>query len=89
MTMFVGRAAALCFILAAPLFGFAPAAAASRAILPAAPKKQVRAAKRQRLALPTLAPVHRRSKNPPTKRKLKSNRLHISKRVRRKHRRAA
>jgi len=31
----------------------------------------------------------RRSKNPPTKRKLKANRNHISRRVRRKHRRAA
>lgn len=31
----------------------------------------------------------RRSKNAPTKRKLKANRNHISRRVRRKHRRAA
>lgn len=30
----------------------------------------------------------RRSKNRPTKRKLRSNRLHVSKRVRRRHRRA-
>lgn len=33
-------------------------------------------------------PVHSKSKNPPTKRKLKANRLHISRRVKRKHRRA-
>lgn len=45
--------------------------------------------KRQRRAVAAGAihPVYPRSKNPPPKRKLKPNRNHISRRVRRKHRR--
>ena len=61
----------------------------ARAVVPAVPKKMVRAAKRQRTAEATYAPQWRRSKNPPTRRRLKANRLHVSKRVRRRHRRAA
>lgn len=44
---------------------------------------------RARRSRPVAAPVKRRSKNPPHKRKLRANRLHVSRRVRRKHRRAA
>ncbi len=47
------------------------------------------ARKRRRARIAVSAPAHRRSKNAPTKRRLKANRLHIGRRVRRKHRRAA
>lgn len=56
---------------------------------PRLPKKQIKAVKRQKFAEAYGPPRYRRSKNPPTKRQLKSNMRHVSKRVRRKHRRAA
>lgn len=62
--------------------------ASLQATLPAVPKKQLKAVKRQKTAASEAAPRYRRSKNPPTKRKLRANRLHTSKRVRRRHRRA-
>lgn len=55
------------------------------AAAPRLPKKQQRAIKRQKYAEPEGG--WPRSKNPPTKRRLKGNRLLIGKRVRRKHRR--
>jgi hypothetical protein len=70
---------------AAPLmsFQYAPATLSTRL-----PAKQVRAVKRQKVALADAPPRYRRSKNPPPKRKLKRNLVTHSRRVRRKHRRA-
>lgn len=58
----------------------------AEAVTPRLPKKQLKAAKRLKYAEPEGG--WPRSKNPPTKRKLKANRVHVSRRVRRKHRRA-
>lgn len=44
--------------------------------------------KNRRLVKPDLAPRYRRSRGPQAKPKRRSNRLHISRRVRRRHRRA-
>lgn len=86
------RRSAFTLVMASSLLAvsgmFAPSAAAP-AVVPAQPKKQLKAVKRQKTAEAVDAPKYRRSKNPPTRRKLRANRLHISKRVRRKHRRAA
>jgi hypothetical protein len=69
----------------APAMAIAPG---FEAIAPRAPKKQIKAAKRARMAEAGAAPVYRRSKNAPPKRKLKANRLHVARRTRRRHRRA-
>jgi hypothetical protein len=56
---------------------------------PRAPKKQSRAERRARHHHTSDGlSVRRRSKNPPTKRKLKANRLHVAKRAKRRLRRA-
>ena len=87
MGMFLGRAAAA--------FALAMVATPALALVPqptvleverVAPK--VRRDKARR-ALASAPARYRRSKNAPTKRKLKANRLHVSRRVRRKHRRRA
>jgi hypothetical protein len=79
-----GLAAALAFA------AISSASASGQTIVIADAPVNEAAAKRvkKRVAAGSLAKF-RRSKNPPTKRKLKSNRLHISRQVRRKHRRAA
>jgi len=52
-----------------------------------APRPSSKPAKRR--VVSPMAPVrYRRSRNAPPKRKLRANRLHVSKRTRRKHRRA-
>lgn len=75
-------------MMMAPGIGIMSAAADVPAVMPRAPKKQLKAAKRQQRQAIDVAPSYRRSRNPPPKRKLKANRLHVSKRVRRRHRRA-
>ncbi len=68
--------------------GFAAPMAAQPAVLegelPTAGRQQK---KRRHSPSPTVVGRYK-SKNPPTKRKLRANRLHISRRARRKHRRA-
>jgi hypothetical protein len=44
--------------------------------------------RRRRFSAPDMAPRYRRSRNAPTRRRLRANRLHMSRRVRRRHRRA-
>ena len=85
MGIFSMAAAMLMVGAAAPM---AASHGGPRATLPATPKKQRKAMKRQKAAQVDVAPQYRRSKNPPTKRRLKANLRHVSKRVRRKHRRA-
>ena len=74
--------------MAAGMVGFAMPAMAQQAILveERAPRPARRTAKRSYLST---APVRYRSRWKPTKPKRRPNRLHISRRVRRKHRRAA
>jgi hypothetical protein len=79
--------------LAAGAIGLGAARAVPAILSPsayaAALELRQRGRERQRAAAHWAAPVERRrSKNPPTKRRLRANRLHISRRVRRRHRRA-
>ena len=78
----IALAAASAGMFASPAFAYShvPAVIDERA-----PRRQK---EQKRQDYWSVGPQFRRSKNPPTKRKLKANRLHISKRVRRKHRRA-
>lgn len=75
-------------LLAAPLAisGMGVPIALERATLAA---EAVQPARKKRRAAYRAADGRYRSKNAPTRRKLRSNRLHVSRRVRRKHRRAA
>jgi hypothetical protein len=72
------------------LAGTMAGTATSPATIPTTVMAEERETRRRRriVARGTLT-KHKRAKNPPHKRKLKANRKHISKRVCRKHRRAA
>lgn len=78
---------AIACLLASPALSIGNVGA--MATVTALPAKLDRAARRQKLALPTVAPLYRRSRNPRHRRPLRGNRLHISRRVRRRHRRRA
>jgi hypothetical protein len=65
------------------------AATSHQAVVAAVPAKQLKAVRRLRMAAPEAAPRFRRSRNKPPRRQLRANRLHISRRVRRRHRRRA
>jgi len=59
----------------------------AQAVLPAEQRRLSRAERRHQATRPNAAPINRRSKNPPQRRKLRANRLIVSRRVRRRHRR--
>jgi len=77
-------------MLAATTFGIgiASAAAPTQAVLPRSSSKAERVTRRQTLTSGgDWGPRRYRSKNPADRRRLRANRLHISRRVRRRHRR--
>lgn len=74
-------------VLACAGLSFAPALAVDRGAVPVVSTKVERGIRRRKLAEPSASPRYRRSKNPPHRRPLRANRLHVSRRTWRRHRR--
>lgn len=79
-------AVALAAIGAFGAISYAPAGGA-QAVMPRDSRKVTRAERRHYAVRPDVAPFYRRSKNLPQRRRLRANRMIISRRVRRRHRR--